>query len=111
VKFRVKENLGNISPKLKKSYKTCSKGHKYYKTKGRQVCPVCEKENLSKEGFKSLLSAPAIRALKSEGISTLNKLSKFKVKEILNLHGVGNATILILKEELKKNNLTFREDN
>ncbi len=111
VKFRVKDNLRNRTPKLKKSFQTCSKGHKYYKTRGRQVCPVCEKENQPKEGFLSLLNAPAIRALKSEGITTLNKLSKFKEKEILNLHGVGKTSISILKEELKKNKLTFREDN
>ena len=109
VKFRVKENLGSTIPKQKKNFKTCSKGHKYYKTNGRQVCPICEKENKPKKGFLSLLNAPAIRALKTEGITTIKKLSKFTKKEILSLHGIGKATIPILMTELEKNDLTFKK--
>ena len=87
VKFRVKENLVGTMPKQKKNFKTSSK-----------------------EGFLSLPSAPAVRALKNEGITTIKKLSKFTKKEILNLHGIGKATIPILMIELEKNNLSFRKE-
>ena len=110
VKFRVKENLVSTKPKQKKDFKTCSKGHKYYKTSGRQVCPTCEKENKSGEGFLELLSAPAVRALKTQEISTVKKLTKFTEKEILDLHGIGKSTIPILIKILEKNNLSFKRE-
>jgi hypothetical protein len=110
VKFRVKENLGHTAAKRKNSYKTCSKGHKYYKRSGNQLCPICGKENKPTQGFLSLLSTPAFRALNNEGITTIKKLAKFTEKEILNLHGIGKTTIPILITELEKNNLSFRKE-
>ena len=110
VKFRVKENLGNTIPKQKNNPVTCSKGHKYYKTSGRQVCPICAKENKPKEGFLSYLNAPDIRSLKSKKINSLKKLSKFTKTEIINLHGIGISTISILDAELRKQKLTFKKE-
>lgn len=111
VKFRVKENLIGTTSEQKRNFETCSKGHKFYKTSLRSGCPICEKENKPQKGFLSLLSAPAIRALKGEGITTLKRLSKFSEKEILDLHGIGKTTIPILKKELEKNKLKFRKIN
>ncbi|MFT3908400.1 MAG: RNA polymerase alpha subunit C-terminal domain-containing protein [Ferruginibacter sp.] len=92
-----------------KTLRTCSKGHQYYKSSDCESCPTCENEKRPKEGFLSMLSAPARRALESNGISTLEKLSTYSQKEILSLHGMGASSIPKLKEALKKAGLTFKE--
>jgi len=92
----------------KKNLRTCSKGHKYYKTTNCPACPLCEKERKPEEGFLSLLVAPARRALESMGIKTLHQLSLCSEKEILALHGMGKSSIPILKEALKAEGLTFK---
>lgn len=94
--------------KYKKILRVCPKGHKFYKSSNCLTCPICEKEKKPKEGFLLKLSAPARRALERERILTLAKLSKFSEKEVLNLHGIGPTTIPKLKEELKKECLSFR---
>jgi predicted RecB family nuclease len=88
--------------------RTCSKGHHYYKSSDCPVCPICENECKPKEGFLSLLSAPARRALENKGIKTLQHLSEFTETEILKLHGLGPSTIPKLKKALKEENLSFK---
>jgi DNA-directed RNA polymerase alpha subunit len=90
--------------------KTCSKGHKFYKSSDCPTCPVCEKERKPADGFLSLLSAPARRALESKNISTLKKLSGYTEKEILQLHGMGKSTIPKLKDALAAVGLTFKNE-
>ena len=68
---------------VQKNYlKTCSKGHQYTKTSDCPTCPVCETERKPKDGFLSVLAAPARRALEREGILSLEKLSKYTEEEI-----------------------------
>jgi DNA-directed RNA polymerase alpha subunit len=88
--------------------KVCDKGHKYLKTSDCPVCPVCVKLEKPQEGFLSLLSAPARRALESIDVSTVEELSKRTEKEILQLHGMGKASLPILREALAKENRTFK---
>lgn len=88
--------------------RTCRKGHQYYKSSDCPTCPVCEAEKQPKEGFLSLLSAPARRALENNGISTLKELSRYSEKEILEFHGMGKATIPILRTSLKEAGLSFK---
>ncbi|MBV9960990.1 MAG: hypothetical protein JO072_01975 [Parafilimonas sp.] len=57
----------------------------------------------------SSLSAPAQRALKNNGITTLKQLAKFSEKDILKLHGIGPSSIPKLKEALKKEGLDFKK--
>jgi len=95
--------------KSKKTLRTCKNGHQYYKSSDCPVCPVCEKEKNSGEGFLSELSAPARRALEREGINTLKQLSKYSEKELLNLHGFGPGSIPKLKTLLKTKNLTLKK--
>ncbi len=115
VKFRVNENLEKakkkklIKSKAKNNLRTCSKGHKYYKSSDCR--PVCEKELKPNEGFLSMLSAPARRALENKGITTLNKLSGYSEEEILKLHGMGPGSIPKLRGALKKLNLSFRKSS
>lgn len=91
-----------------KSLRTCKNGHQYYKSTNCPTCPYCETERKPKEGFLSLLSAPAVRALESKNIKTLKQLAGFTEKEILSLHGIGPASIPTLKNALKKEGLAFK---
>jgi predicted RecB family nuclease len=94
---------------LKKNLRTCPNGHKYYKSSDCPTCPVCEANRKPKEGFLSLLGAPARRALENQGISTLKQLAKFTEAEILSLHGMGKTTIPKLNEALKTAGLSFKK--
>ncbi len=73
-----------------KTLKTCSRGHKYYKSSDCPTCPICEQERKPEHGFLASLSAPARRALENNGIVTLQKLSTYIEKEILKFHLIGS---------------------
>ncbi|MCM4164642.1 MULTISPECIES: RNA polymerase alpha subunit C-terminal domain-containing protein [unclassified Arenibacter] len=87
--------------------RTCTKGHDYYKSSDCPTCPVCEEERKPKDGFLSLLPAPARRALESKNITSLNELSKFSEDDILNLHGIGPSSIPRLRKALEEKGLSF----
>lgn len=88
--------------------KICPNGHTYYKSSDCPTCPVCEQKRKPKEGFLSLLSAPARRALEHEGITTVQQLSNFTEKEILKLHGMGPASLPKLRAALEAEGLSFK---
>ncbi len=92
-----------------KQLKTCSKGHSYYKSSDCPVCPICEKEKKPTDGFLALLSAPARRALENNGIKTLQQLSTLSEKEILKFHGMGKASIPVLRSALAAEDLSFKK--
>ena len=94
---------------IKKNLKVCKNGHTFYKTSDCPTCPICEAERKPKEGFLSLLGAPARRALENNGITDLQKLSEYSEHEILQLHGMGKATIPLLKSALKGAALSFKK--
>lgn len=93
----------------KGTLRTCEHGHSYYKSSDCQTCPVCEKERKPKEGFLSLLSAPARRALENQGITTLQLLSQYTEKDILKLHGIGPSAIPKLRQALEEEGLSFNK--
>lgn len=96
----------------KKTLKTCKKGHKYYKSTDCPTCPVCEKEKNPSEGFLSQLSSPARSALLHYlEIDTLEKLSNYTEKEILGLHGMGKASMPILRKALEEKGLKFKHES
>jgi hypothetical protein len=90
------------------SLRICPKGHQYNKTSDCPTCPVCEAERKPKNGFLSQLSAPARRALENNRITSLEQLSKFSEREILQLHGMGPGSIPKLKNALKAVGLSFK---
>lgn len=92
----------------KENLRTCTAGHNYYKSSDCPVCPICEQERKPDNGFLSLLSAPARRALENNGITTLQELSKFSEKEILQFHGMGPASLPKLRTALEAVGLSFR---
>ncbi|MES2431779.1 MAG: RNA polymerase alpha subunit C-terminal domain-containing protein [Bacteroidota bacterium] len=94
---------------MEKTKRVCKKGHTYYKSSDCPTCPICEKERASKDGFLSLLSAPARRAMENNKISTLQQLAKHTEKDVLQFHGIGKSSIPILKNVLKQAGLAFKE--
>lgn len=104
--FRVTENLEKAL--IKKNTRVCKMGHKYTKSSDCPTCPLCEKERKPKAEFLSLLGAPARRALESNTILTIELLSKYTEKELLQLHGMGPSSIPILKKVLLENGLEFK---
>lgn len=91
-----------------KSLRTCENGHQYYKSSDCPTCPVCENERKPGEGFLSILSAPARRALEHEGITTVEQLAKRSEKEIMQLHGMGPASLPKLRAALSEEGLSFK---
>lgn len=92
-----------------KTLRTCAKGHKYYKSSDCPTCPLCEEEHRPTDGFLSLLSAPARRALENKAIVTLKELAKHSEKNILALHGMGPGSIPKLRSVLKDAGLSFKK--
>ncbi|MFC4872971.1 RNA polymerase alpha subunit C-terminal domain-containing protein [Negadavirga shengliensis] len=91
--------------------RACPKGHRYYKSSDCPTCPACEQERKPKEGFLSLLAAPARRALENMGIYSLEKLAEYREAEIIRLHGMGPSTLPKLRKALAENGLAFRNDD
>jgi uncharacterized protein YdhG (YjbR/CyaY superfamily) len=106
VKFRVKENLEIAKAK---SSRTCSKGHRYYKTTDCPTCPVCERARKPSEGFLASLAAPARRAMENQGIKTVKQLSRYTEAQLLVLHGMGPASLPLLRSALKAAGLSFKK--
>ncbi|MGV4968412.1 RNA polymerase alpha subunit C-terminal domain-containing protein [Priestia aryabhattai] len=92
----------------KGNLRICHKGHTYYKSSNCPTCPTCEQESKPDNGFLSVLSAPARRALENNGITSLQQLSKFSEKEILQFHGMGPASLPKLRTALQANGLAFK---
>ena len=88
--------------------RTCPRGHRFFKSSDCPTCPQCEAARKPASGFLALLSAPAFRALEHAGLTTLKKLSKRSEKEVLALHGVGPASLPVLRQVLREAGLSFR---
>lgn len=58
--------------------------------------------------LQGILSAPARRALAREKIDSLEKLSDYSEKEIMQLHGFGKSTMHKLKAYMQENNVSFK---
>lgn len=89
--------------------KICTKGHRYYKSSDCPVCPVCEQVRNPKDGFLSVLAAPAKRAMENNGIRSLKQLSGFSESDILKLHGIGPSSLPKLRIVLKAKGLSFKK--
>ena len=56
------------------------------------------------------LSAPAQRALASQGIRNLEDLADFPRTKLAELHGLGPATLITLEEAMKKAGISYGKD-
>ncbi|MGJ1430247.1 RNA polymerase alpha subunit C-terminal domain-containing protein [Sphingobacterium spiritivorum] len=93
-----------------RTLRLCTKGHTFSKSSTCPTCPLCEKEKEPVTGFLAYLSNPVRNSLLHHGIDTLEKLSRNSKKEILNLHGIGKASIPILEKLLKEEGLSFKPE-
>ena len=93
---------------IPRTARTCPKGHRFQKSSDCPVCPICEAERKPTDGFLSELNAPARRALERAGITTLTKLARYTENEILQLHGMGPATMPKLRASLRRERRSFR---
>lgn len=55
------------------------------------------------------ISKPALRALDSINVKTLEDVTKYSEAELLALHGFGPKAIRILKEVMEEQGLKFKE--
>ncbi|MDR6548416.1 ERCC4-type nuclease [Chryseobacterium rhizosphaerae] len=63
-----------------------------------------------KEHFlHGVIAIPARRALEKEKIDSLEKLSDYSEKEIMQMHGFGKNTMEKLKNHMKENQMFFKE--
>jgi len=97
--------------KKQENLRICRKGHSYLKKSSCRVCPICEKENKSNAGVFFQLSAPAQRALRSVGISTLQELLNLSETEIRSLHGIGPKAYQKIIELILENGLELRKNS
>ena len=104
LRFRVKENEDKFK---KKSLRVCKNGHQYYKSSDCPVCPECEKMKKPLEGFGAELAAPARRALENAGITNVKQLAARTEREVLALHGMGKASLPVLRKMLEEAGKTF----
>lgn len=92
----------------KKTLRTCVNGHNFYKSSDCPVCPVCEELQKPKEGFIASLSAPARRALENNGIHSIKQLSELSEADLLKFHGMGKASLPVLRAALGAEGLSFK---
>jgi hypothetical protein len=93
-----------------KQRKVCPRGHVFYKSSDCPTCPECEAARKLKNGFLTLLAAPARRALEGAGLTTLAKVARCSEAEIRELHGMGPNAIGKLRAALKKDGMSFRKE-
>jgi DNA-directed RNA polymerase alpha subunit len=58
-------------------------------------------------GLPSGLAQPAVRALKSAGITNLQQIAKATEAELMELHGMGPNAMLKVKEALRQAGLSL----
>ncbi|AZA85250.1 hypothetical protein C1637_05000 [Chryseobacterium lactis] len=64
----------------------------------------------SKDEFlQDIIAIPARKSLGKEKIDSLEKLSDYSEKEIMQLHGFGKNTMVKLKNHMKENQVFFKE--
>lgn len=61
------------------------------------------------EFLHGVIAIPARRALEKEKINSLEKLSDYSEKEIMQLHGFGKNAMVKLKNYMKENQVGFKE--
>ncbi|MCX8534007.1 DNA-directed RNA polymerase subunit alpha C-terminal domain-containing protein [Chryseobacterium luquanense] len=70
---------------------------------------ICIMNHVVENNFlKGVIAKPARRALEKEKINSLEKLSEYSEKELLQMHGFGKNTVEKLKLYMKENHLSFK---
>lgn len=64
--------------------------------------------NTERKLFRNL-GAPARRALEREGLTTASRLAQYTERQILSLHGIGPASLPVLRQALAEEGLAFKD--
>ncbi|AZA85392.1 hypothetical protein EG349_00570 [Chryseobacterium shandongense] len=73
---------------------------------------ICAVSHNAKGTFlQGIISAPARRALEKEKINSLEKLSEYSEKEILQMHGFGKNAMEKLKIHMMENDRYFKNSD
>ena len=71
--------------------------------------PICAENHVEGNQFlQGVIAMPARRTLEKEHIDSLRKLSDYSENELLKFHGFGKNTISKLKNYMKENNISFK---
>src|SRR5689334_15795406 len=98
---------------MKKTWRTCSRGHRFQKSSDCPVCPICWSgyyRKRLKTDFPDSLAAPALRALLNAKITKLSQVAKQTEAKLSELHGMGPKAIGQLKLALRANGLSFAKE-
>lgn len=60
--------------------------------------------------LQGIIAIPARRALEKKQIDSLTKLSDYSENELMKFHGFGKNTISKLKNYMKENNFSFKNN-
>lgn len=72
---------------------------------------ICVVNHVVENDFlKGIIAIPARRALEKEKIDSLEKLSDYSEKEIMQMHGFGKNAMEKLKNYMKENNVSFKNN-
>jgi DNA-directed RNA polymerase alpha subunit len=70
---------------------------------------ICVVSHVVEEDFlRGIIAMPARRALEKEKIDSLEKLSDYSEKEIMQLHGFGKNAMQKLKNYMNENHVSFK---
>ena len=73
--------------------------------------PICTENHAKKNNFlQGIIAMPARKALEKEKIDSLEKLSDYSEQEIMQFHGFGKNTIQRLKNHMKENQISFKNN-
>ncbi|MCD0457085.1 hypothetical protein LPB85_16670 [Chryseobacterium sp. LC2016-27] len=72
--------------------------------------PICTENHVVENKFlQGIIAMPARRVLEIKQIDSLTKLSDYSEKEVMKFHGFGKNTISKLKNYMKENNFSFKD--
>lgn len=68
-----------------------------------------EKTHPNREAFPAGIPGPALRALKSGGIRSMDDLTRWTEADLAALHGMGPKSLRILRDALASSGRNFRQ--